>query len=58
MCEGAVTTLVGGAQSYVDGPITNARVFAPYGICVDSKGNVFFSEELSNTIRMITTSGD
>ncbi len=56
---GVVTTLAGSAGSpgSVDGVGASARFDQPVGIAVDNEGNIYVSDSLNNTIRMISPSG-
>src|SRR6185295_8895860 len=55
---GVVVTLAGsGAPGVQDGPNRSATFDDPFGIAIDSKGNVFVAEGQSNCIRAITTTG-
>jgi len=56
---GTVTTLAGrsGENGSVDGPGDVARFNQPWGVTVDSSGNVYVADSGSHTIRKITTSG-
>ncbi|HEY1738698.1 MAG TPA: fibronectin type III domain-containing protein [Acidimicrobiia bacterium] len=55
---GVVTTLAGsGTSGSTDGQGTAATFAAPYGIAVDSLGNVYVSSQTANTIREVTSSG-
>jgi len=52
--EGVVSTLAGsGTSGSVDGIGTAARFNTPYGICIDSIGNLYVNEFWSNKIRKI-----
>lgn len=52
------TTLAGSAsQGSADGSVTNARFFAPQGVCVDARSNVFVADSDNSTIREITPGG-
>ena len=57
---GIIKTLAGmGVQgsSGDGGAATNAQLYHPAGVAVDSSGNVYFSDLGNHKIRMITTSG-
>ena len=56
---GVVTTLAGlsGSHGSADGNGSNARFWAPFGIAVDSPGNVYVADTANNTIREITPNG-
>lgn len=59
--SGSVTTLAGVAGSanggIDDGQGSAARFNAPYGVAVDSGGNVFVADTWNNSVRKITPSG-
>ena len=57
--SGVVTTLAGaaGMVGSADGIGALARFNYPYGIAVDSSGNVYVSDKGNHTIRKITSSG-
>ena len=50
---GVVTTLGGmaGSYSYADGTGSAARFYIPFGVTVDSAGNVYVTDSNNNTIR-------
>jgi DNA-binding beta-propeller fold protein YncE len=53
--HGEVTTIAGsGAALFADGPAMAAGFYQPYGIAVDSEGNLFVSEPEAHRIRKIT----
>jgi hypothetical protein len=56
---GVVTTLAGvaGQVGSADGTSATARFGAPYGVAVDSAGNLYVADEGANTIRKITPAG-
>src|SRR6185436_12782543 len=56
---GVVSTLAGlaGAFGTNDGTGSQARFHVPYGIAMDSSGNVYVSDANRHTIRKITSAG-
>ena len=56
---GVVTTLAGtaGSNGSTDAAGSAARFYVPYGIAVDSPGNVYVADFYNNTIRKITAAG-
>jgi streptogramin lyase len=57
--SGVLSTLAGtsGTAGYVDGQGTAAKFNKPYGVAVDSGGNVYVADTVNNRIRKITPSG-
>ncbi len=57
--SGIISTIAGTITGYSgDGGLaTAARLTAPYGLVVDSSGNIFFSDHQNSRIRKINTSG-
>jgi hypothetical protein len=55
----AVTTLAGmaGSSGSADGTGSDARFNVPYGVAVDSSGNVFVTDGANRTIRKVTPAG-
>jgi gliding motility-associated-like protein len=57
---GIITTIAGtGAVGYSGdgGPATAAKLSAPTGLVIDQEGNIFFSDQLNDVIRKISTDG-
>jgi uncharacterized protein (TIGR03437 family) len=62
---GTITTVAGnGTQGYsgdmakgVTGTATDAELFAPSGVAIDSSGNLYIADTGNHVIRMVTTGG-
>jgi RHS repeat-associated protein len=58
--NGIITTVAGnGTYGYSgdNGPATNAQLFTPTGITVDTIGNLFIADTVNNCIRKVDTNG-
>lgn len=55
--EGVVTTVVGKYWGSKDGTATSAQFFQPYGVTVDSNGNLYVADTSNHTIRKMSTDG-
>jgi len=53
---GVVSTLAGGVVGYEDGAGDSAKFDTPFGVAVDSSGNVYVADTDNNRIRKITAS--
>jgi len=58
---GTITTVAGNGSCCADtgdgGPATSAEIGVPYGLAVDSSGNLYISDIDNNVIRKVATSG-
>jgi NHL repeat len=55
---GLVTVFAGtGAEGSTDGAALTAQFKTPYGLAIDSKGNIFVADTRNNAIRKITPAG-
>ncbi len=54
-----ITTLAGPSESpgWFDGTGSAARFYKPYGVAVDSSGNIFVADTNNHTIRKVTPAG-
>jgi sugar lactone lactonase YvrE len=54
-------TVVAGTRNYTfggdGGPATNAGLYSPYGICLDTNGNLFIVDEGNVRVRKVDTNG-
>jgi sugar lactone lactonase YvrE len=58
--NGVITTVAGnGSAAYAGdgGTATNASLYYPYGVAVDSAGNLFIADTYNNTIREVAGNG-
>lgn len=57
--SGMITNFAGSVMGYSgDGGLAvNAKIYAPYGICLDRNMNIYFSDVGNNVIRKIDSSG-
>jgi trimeric autotransporter adhesin len=57
---GTITTVAGnGTAGYSgdDGPATSATLHTPYGLNIDSSGNLYIADSGNNVVRMVSTAG-
>jgi hypothetical protein len=54
---GVVTTVAGSTSGYADGTGAAAKFNLPYGIVIDSNGDLIVGEQLGCRIRKVTTAG-
>ena len=57
--DGAVTTWAGSPGSFgsTDGTGSAARFYSPFGVAVDTAGNVYVADSLNSAVRKITAGG-
>ena len=58
--EGIISTVAGTGEwgfSGDGGPATRARIGNPFGVTVDSSGNLFFADASTNRVRKVDTAG-
>jgi uncharacterized protein (TIGR03437 family) len=56
--DGTIRTVAGGGSSTADGgPATSASLSRPYGVAVDSAGNLYISENYNGRVRKVSPSG-
>ncbi len=55
---GQVTNLAGsGVAGFADGVGTNAKFYAPRGLCVDNQNNIYVADQVNFKVRKITPNG-
>ncbi len=56
---GVLTVVAGGAFGFSGdgGPATNAKLYFPSGVAVDSAGNIYFADKGNNRVRKVDTKG-
>jgi uncharacterized protein (TIGR03437 family) len=60
--DGIITTVAGSGMCCIypagdGGPATSAEIVAPYGVAVDTGGNIYISDYLRNVIRKVSPTG-
>lgn len=56
--NGIISTVAGGGASFGDGgAATNAQLHNPYGVAVDTNGNLFIADTYNNRIRKVDING-
>ncbi len=56
--NGIITTVAGsGTYGYMDGPAATAQFAGPFGIAIDTTGNLYIADENNGVVRKISTAG-
>jgi len=57
--NGFITTVAGYSAGYSGdgGAATNAKLFYPYGVAMDTVGNLYIADSINNRVRVVDTNG-
>jgi len=54
---GVISTVAGGGWGGDGGPATNAWLYSPWGVAVDTAGNLYIADFLDNRVRKVSQNG-